>query len=83
MLGHCGRSILIALFFLAQPSATLHAQVSAPQVIQPGALAEIQRTIIQTIGAQADTVELAVNGNIVTIAHQQQLELIHSRRARQ
>ncbi|MFZ1951508.1 MAG: hypothetical protein WB037_21765 [Pseudolabrys sp.] len=58
---------LIALFsFLAPSSATLHAQMSPPQE-QPSVLAEIRTAIIRSIGAQPETVEIAVAGNILTV----------------
>ena len=63
---HLG-AVLIALFsFLAQSSAILHAQLPPPQE-QPSVLAEIRTTIIRTIGAQPETVEIAVTENNLTV----------------
>lgn len=57
----------IALFFvLSRSNAPLHAQVSSPQQAQQQ-FPEIRTTIIRTVGAQPETVEIAVSGNIVTV----------------
>ena len=63
---HFGAALIALFSFLAPSSATLHAQMS-PSQEQPSVLAEIRTAIIQSIGAQPETVEIAVAGNILTV----------------
>lgn len=69
MLKHHLDPALIALFLLLPlSSATLLAQVpSSKAVQQPTVLADIRTTIIRTVGAQAETVDIAVTENILTV----------------
>lgn len=69
MLRHHLGAALIALFsLLPQSSETLQAQAASLQEMQqPTALAEIKTSIVRTVGAQAETVDLAVTENILTV----------------
>lgn len=68
MLRHHLGAALIALFsLLPQSSATLRAQVPSQGMQQATVLAEIKTSIIRTVGAQAETIDIAVTGNILTV----------------
>jgi hypothetical protein len=57
-----------ALCLLGQPIATLFAQPSQPQSVQAGSLlADTRTSIIRAIGAQDQTVELAVLDHVLTV----------------
>ena len=63
----CIRGIT-ALLLLTSLNSHLHAQVSQTQSIQQSAvLSDVQKAVIRTIGAQENTVEVAVMGNILII----------------
>ena len=69
MLRHHLSAALIALFsLLPQSSATLLAQAPPSQEMpQPTVLAGIKTSIIRTVGAQAETVDIAATENILTV----------------
>jgi hypothetical protein len=62
-------AISIAMtLLLAQTGATLHAQGSLPQDVQRlSTLSDIRTSIIRAIGAQNETVEITVKGNVLTV----------------
>jgi hypothetical protein len=60
-------SIAMALL-LAETGATLHAQEATAQDAQRlSALPDIRTSIIRAIGAQNETVEVTVKGNVLTV----------------
>ena len=64
----CITGSITALLLLTSSNSLLHAQVSQTQSTQQSAvLADIQKSVIRTIGAQENTVEVAVTGNILII----------------
>jgi hypothetical protein len=64
----CIRGSITALLLLTSSNSHLHAQVSQTQSIQQSAvLADVQKSVIRIIGAQENTVEAAVMGNILII----------------
>ena len=64
----CITGSITALLLLTSSNSLLHAQVSQTQSTQQSAvLADIQKSVIRTIGAQENTVEVAVIGNILMI----------------
>jgi hypothetical protein len=63
---HLGAALIALFSLLFQSSATLQAQVPPSQGMQQ-VLAEIQTSIIRTVGAQAETIDIAVTGNILTV----------------
>jgi len=64
----CITGSITALLLLTSSNSLLHAQVSQPQSTQQSAvLVDVQKSIIRTIGARENTVEVAVMGNILTI----------------
>lgn len=59
---------ITALLLLTSSNSPLHAQASQTQSAQQSAaLADIQKSVIRTIGAQENTVEVVVAGSILTI----------------
>jgi hypothetical protein len=63
----CATSIAMTLL-LAQTGATLHAQGSPPQDVQRlSTLSDIRTSIIRAIGAQNETVEITLKGNVLTV----------------
>ena len=65
----CVTGALTALLLLSYSNSLSHAQVSQAQNAQQSAvLADIQKSVIRTIGAQDNTVEVAVMGNILIVA---------------
>jgi hypothetical protein len=65
----CVTGALSALLLLSYSNSLSHAQVSQTQNAQQNAvLADIQKSVIRTIGAQDNTVEVAVMGNILIVA---------------
>ena len=59
----CIRGSITALLLLTSSNSHLHAQVSQTQSTQQSAvLADVQKSVIRTIGAQENTVEVAVMG---------------------
>lgn len=64
----CIRGSITALLLLTSSNSHLHAQVSQTQSTQQSAvLSDVQKSVIRTIGAQENTVEAAVMGNILII----------------
>jgi hypothetical protein len=64
----CITGSITALLLLTSSNSLLHAQVSQTQSTQQSAvLADIQKSVIRTIGAQENTTEVAVMGNILII----------------
>ena len=69
MLRHHLGAALIALFsLLSQSSATLQAQVPpSKEMPNPTVLTQIRTTIIRTVGAQPETVDIALTENTLTV----------------
>ena len=68
MLSHLVGATLIALLLLTQFNSTLHAQLAPPQQLQQVSVPpEVRTTIIRTIGAIPETVDIALSGSIVTV----------------
>ena len=68
MLSHLVGATLIALLLLTQFNSTLHAQLAPSQQAQQVSVPpEIRMTIIRTIGAIPETVDIALSGSIVTV----------------
>lgn len=64
----CITGAITALLLLTSSNSLLHAQTSQTQGAQKnGVLADIQKSVIRTIGAQENTVEVGVMGNILII----------------
>jgi hypothetical protein len=60
-------SVAMALL-LAEPGATLHAQDTTAQDAQRlSALTDIRTSIIRAVGAQNETVEVTLKGNVLTV----------------
>jgi hypothetical protein len=68
MSNHLVGATLIALLLLTQFNSTLHAQLTSSQQVQQVSVPpEVRTTIIRTIGAIPETVDIALSGSIVTI----------------
>ena len=68
MLNHLVGATLIALLLLIQFNSTLHAQLAPSQQVQQVSVPpEVRTTIIRTIGAIPETVDIALSGSIVTV----------------
>ncbi len=71
MLRHFVGATLVTLLSLLQLITALHAQIAPSQQAQQALVSpEIRTTIIKTIGALPETVEIAVSGNILTVLRQ-------------
>ena len=68
MLRHFVGATLVTLLSLLQLITALHAQIAPSQQAQQALVPpEIRTTIIKTIGALPETVEIVVSGNILTV----------------